>query len=344
MGKKVNRGFFVFLAVLILLLYVAGDSYYKGLMEETIKESRDNHEYKYKFDMIVENKESAFWQEVYKYASEKAAENDALLELKGAGWKTDYDKIDFMNMSIASKPDGMILEYNGEPGLQEKIDEAVEQGIPVVTVMNDAGKSKRQSFIGVSEYQLGTAYGEQVANEMDENTKNILILMNREIDDMSRSHLYTQIMSAVAKKQKKDQKVEVRVENLLSAGNFETEEVITDIFQNAEEIPDIFVCMDEETTECVRQSVINFNLAGKVKIIGNYISEDILLAVEKGIISVTCDVNTSQLGSYSVEALVEYLKEGRSSAYYNVDLSFIGKEDVNRIRREALNNETLSVE
>lgn len=102
--------------------------------------------------------------------------------------------------------------------------------------------------------------------------------------------------------------------------------------------------MDEETTECVRQSVLNFNLAGKVKIIGYYISEDILSAVEKGIISVTCNVDTEQLGRYSVEALTDYLKEGRSSSYYSVDLSFVGKDDVDRIRREAIANETDQVE
>lgn len=344
MKKKTTQMLGLVMAVVVILLYISEDFYYKGLMEDTIRENSDTHAYKYKFDMIVENQDSSFWQEVYKSARQNAAENDVLLELKGAGWKTDYDKLDFMNMSIASQPDGIILEYNGEPGLQEKIDEAAEKGIPVVTVMNDAGKSKRQSFVGVSEYQLGTAYGEQVAKYVDENTRSIVILMNRELDDMNRSHLYTQIMSAVSKNQQESQRIDVHIENLLSAGSFETEEAISDIFQKSEKIPDILVCMDEETTECVRQSVINFNLAGQVKIIGYYISEDILAAVDKGIISVTCDVDTSQLGAYSVEALTEYLKEGRSSAYYNVDLSFIGKEDVNRIRREALEHEKDSVE
>ena len=60
-----------------------------------------------------------------------------------------------------------------------------------------------------------------------------------------------------------------------------------------------------------RQAVLDFNLAGKVTIIGYYSSEDILTAVEKGVISVTCDVDTDQLGRYSIEALTEYQKEGR---------------------------------
>lgn len=56
------------------------------------------------------------------------------------------------------------LQYSGEDGLEDKIDEAVADGIPVVTLMNDAVHSKRQTFVGVSDYQLGSAYGEKVAD------------------------------------------------------------------------------------------------------------------------------------------------------------------------------------
>lgn len=337
MKRKSRTTLFLILvfAAILFLLYMTGDFYYRSLMEGTAAQTRDDMEYKYKFDMIVDSPNSSFWQEVYKSAKENAKENNVLLEIKGTGWEINYDKIDFMNMSIASRADGIILQYNGEEGLEEKIDEAVESGIPVVTVMSDASRSKRQSFIGVSDYQLGAAYGEQVAEYVDADTQNILILLKRNIDDTNRSQIYTRILSAVTEKAEEGQKIDVRVQNLLSAGNFETEEAVTDIFQQAEEVPDILVCMDEETTECVRQAVIDFNLAGKVQIIGYYISEDILAAVEKGIISVTCDVDTSQLGIYSVEALTEYLKEGRANSYYNVDINFLGKSDVTRIRREA---------
>ena len=94
------------------------------------------------------------------------------------------------------------------------------------------------------------------------------------------------------------------------------------------------MCMDEETTECARQAVLDFNLAGKVTIIGYYSSEDILTAVEKGVISVTCDVDTEQLGRYSIEALTAYQKDGRTNSYYNVDINFLDKDVVRKMRRK----------
>ena len=59
-----------------------------------------------------------------------------------------------------------------------------------------------------------------------------------------------------------------------------------------------------------------------------------MTAVEKGVISVTCDVDTEQLGRYSIEALTEYQKDGRTNSYYNVDINFLDREAVRAMRRE----------
>lgn len=336
--KKQSTNLFLILAFagIFAVIYLTGESYYNGLTGKSSIQQEELRVYQYKYDMIVDSPDSSFWQAVYTSAQKWAEKNDALLELKGSGKKTEYDKLDYMNMSIASRTDGIILQYSGETGLEAKIDEAVQEGIPVVTVMGDAVRSKRQSFVGVSDYQLGSAYGEKVADYVTQDTHRILILLKKNIDDMNQSQIYTQISNAAQAKSDFDDQIEVTGRNLLSTGTFETEEAVTDIFQQKDKIPDILVCMDEETTECARQAVLDFNLAGKVTIIGYYSSEDILTAVEKGVISVTCDVNTEQLGRYSIEALTEYHKEGRTNSYHNVDISFLDRNAVRALRREAL--------
>ena len=115
-------------------------------------------------------------------AEKWARETDSLLELKGSSMSSlQYTKLDYMNVSIASRADGIILQYSGEDGLEDKIDEAVADGIPVVTLMNDAVHSKRQTFVGVSDYQLGSAYGRKGGRLCyPADTKNILILFEKE--------------------------------------------------------------------------------------------------------------------------------------------------------------------
>ena len=336
--RKNRTNLFVFLAAVCILvvIYMTGESYYEGLTGKSRQQEESGEVYRYKYDMIVDSPDSSFWQAVYGCAQDWAQKNDAILELKGSGKENDYTKLDYMNMSIASNADGIILQYSGEQGLEAKINEAVQKGIPVVTVMGDAVHSKRQSFVGVSDYQLGSAYGEKVAEYVTEDTQSILILLKKNIDDMNQSQIYTQISNAAQAKAGADAEIKVTGKNLLSTGTFETEEAVTDIFQQKDKVPDILVCMDEETTECARQAVLDFNLAGKVTIIGYYSSEDILTAVEKGVISVTCDVDTDQLGKYTIEALTEYQKDGRTNSYYNVDINFLDKDAVQAMRREEL--------
>lgn len=340
-----RKPFYILLifAAAAVLTYMTGESYYSGIIEKAGLDKKAEKIYKYQYDMIVDSPDSPFWQAVYASAKKKAAEDNVLLEVIGLDRGNSYDKLDYMNMSIAAKTDGIILQYNGEAGLEEAINTAVTNGIPVVTVMSDAVHSKRQSFVGVSDYQLGMAYGEVVAQYVDPETKKILILQKRDIDDMNESQIYTQISNAVQAAAGSPD-IEIKGRNLLSTGTFETEEAVTDIFQQKRNIPDILVCMDEETTECARQAVLDFNLAGKVKIIGYYTSEDILAAVEKGVISVTCDVDTTQLGQYSVEALTNYIQDGRTNSFYNVDINFLDRAAAEKMRREAGTDEKDSVE
>lgn len=153
---------------------MTGESYYEGLTGKSRQQEESGEVYRYKYDMIVDSPDSSFWQAFYGCAQDWAQKNDAILELKGSGKENDYTKLDYMNMSIASNADGIILQYSGEQGLEAKINEAVQKGIPVVTVMGDAVHSKRQSFVGVSDYQLGSAYGEKVAEYVTEDTQSIL--------------------------------------------------------------------------------------------------------------------------------------------------------------------------
>ena len=309
--KRTKLLVFFALAGILVLFYMIGESYCEGLSGGSSLEEKNEVMCKYKYDMIVDSPNSSFWQAVYDCAQEWAQKNDAILELRGSGRESDYSKLDYMNMSIASNSDGIILQYSGEQGLEAKINEAVQKGIPVVTVMGDAVHSKRQSFVGVS-------------------------LLKKNIDDMNQSQIYTQISNAAQAKAGSLQNIQITGKNLRLTGTFETEEAVTDIFQQRDKVPDILVCMDEETTECARQAVLDFNLAGKVTIIGYYSSEDILTAVEKGVISVTCDVDTEQLGRYSIEALTAYQKDGRTNSYYNVDINFLDKNAVREMRRKGV--------
>lgn len=314
----------ILLAVIIRGLFMALLTFYYGRIMENAGVSANEltHVYRYQYEMIVDSRNRTFWEAVYENARKEALAHDAVLELKGSESAADYSKADYMDMSIAAKADGIILEYNGEEGLQEKINEAVNKGIPVVTIVNDAPRSFRQSFVGINDYQLGQTYGEQVADLVDDHTERILVLLNRE-QELGQNQLYRQIYSAVENKESADRKIRIQSQNIMSQSQFDTEEAIRSIFQSPEGPPEILVCMDEVTTECAYQAMIDFNLVGEVKIIGYYTSKTIMDGVKKGLIPVTLSMDVEQIGAYSIEALTEYLEVGRANSYYTVDMDVI---------------------
>ena len=63
---------------------------------------------------------------------------------------------------MTSGVDGILVESDESDEMSELIDEAVDRGIPVVTLYGDNTHSARCSFVGVGSYNLGREYGRQV--------------------------------------------------------------------------------------------------------------------------------------------------------------------------------------
>ena len=321
--------------VLILLgIFIVGffvfftNNFYKSVWKKSgLEEAEESRVYESQYEMIVGSGKNEFWQAIYESAKKTAENHNAYLEFHASDMGTGYNEIDYMEISIAAGVDGIILEFNGEEALKKEIDKAETAGIPVITIMNDAPDSKRQSFVGVNDYQMGQAYGEQVAALMDENTETALILLDSEKGDFEKSQIYSQI-SNVVMEQENGENVKIQAQNLMPENKFDIEEAIRTIFQSPEGPPQILVCMDEVTTECAYQAMIDFNMVGEVKIIGYYVSDTIREAVNKGLIPVTCTLDTEKMGKDCIEALWEYKQEGRVKSYYNVELEFVSKNEI----------------
>lgn len=321
-------------ALILLGIFIVGffvfftNNFYKGVWEKSgLEEAEESRVYESQYEMIVGSGKNEFWQAVYASAKKATENHNAYLEFHASDMGTGYDEIDYMEISIAAGADGIILEFNGEEALKKEIDKAEAAGIPVITIMNDAPDSKRQSFVGVNDYQMGQAYGEQVAALLDEKTETALILLDSEKGDFEKSQIYSQI-SNVVMEQENGENVKIQAQNLMPENKFDIEEAIRTIFQSPEGPPQILVCMDEVTTECAYQAMIDFNMVGEVKIIGYYVSDTIREAVNKGLIPVTCTLDTEKMGKDCIEALWEYKQEGRVNSYYNVELEFVSKNEI----------------
>ena len=314
----------------IVFLTLSTSSFYGHVLKKIGVEHAENTKtYQYHYVMIIDNLDSQFWNDVYKSVQEEAALHDAYVELKGKSQSSEYTTVDFMDMSIAAKVDGILLEFTGEDQLENRINEAEKKGIPVVTILNDAPVSRRKSFVGINPYQLGQEYGNQILKILPANSRETRVLMflyDNSIDS-NQSQIFNQINNRIVTDRKAGEKVRVEELKIPSGRAFESEEIVRNLFQNPQGPPDIIVCMDEVDTEAVYQAVIDYNRVGETQVIGYYKSKAAIDAVLKGTMAMTLCIDTGQMGKYGVQALTESIRDGRTNSFYSVDLQFVTKEN-----------------
>lgn len=315
----------------IIFLTLLTVSFYRHVLKQIgVDYAENTREYQYHYVMIVRNTESQLWNDVYENVRREAANADAYVELKGKNQSTDYTMVDFMDMSIAAGADGILLEYTDEAGLKEKIDEVATLGIPVITLLNDAPTTKRSSYVGINSYQLGQDYGHEIMKLLPEDKEELLItvlLRNHSIDS-NQSQIFNRINNIMVTSEETAGRIRVREIAIDSSRAFESERIVWRLFQDEQQQPDIIVCLDEVDTETVYHAVIDYNRVGKTQIIGYYTSSTALEAVNRGTMSKTLSIDTEEIGRYSVQAMTECIRDGRTNSFYSVELKFVSKDNV----------------
>ena len=293
------------------------------LQESGMQETYDRY-----YVLIADNASTGLWREVYESARREALENGAYLELMDMDVMSDYTLEDYLRISIASKVDGIIMQPNGSQNVRDLIAEAADEGIPVVTALEDDPESERISFVGINSYQMGTAYGEEILKRIKEKDTQVLILLNSNARDTGMNLLLSQIVNVVREQAQTDRNVEITSYDINLSENFDSEEAIRNLFVNRSDLPDILVCLDEVITECVYQAMVDYNQVGNVDVIGYYTSDTILDAIRRKTLESTVTFSTEEIGKYSVDALDEYLSLGHASNYFNVGLNIVNEENV----------------
>ena len=337
--NKGNRGILiatVALGVLLAFTVVFSIIFFYLRIRDTknLLASEESKVYDKYYVLITDNSSSDFWKSVYAGASEEAERHNAYVELMGENLEVNLSKADLLRIAINSNVDGIIIQGDDKRETLELLLQAKEADIPVVTVSDDNMESNRISYIGVSSYNMGKEYGNQltqyVRNSFTDDRCDVLVLMDESVTTSSQSIILTAINESVETANLSD-RVNISSQVVSSGKDYAAEEEIRDIFvgENSHAGPDVIICLSEKNTLCVYQTVVDYNKVGQVEIFGYYISPTIRSAIEKDIIRSTIVVDTKQMGRCSVEAMSEYMDTGYVSGIYLIDSDLVTKDTLN---------------
>ncbi|MCD7882314.1 MAG: substrate-binding domain-containing protein [Lachnospiraceae bacterium] len=326
--KKSSLIITIILIFCVLLLSVVWSYFRNSLDSLDLPVSSGTEVYDRHYVLIPEAENSVLWQAIYESADAEAKASNTYLELQSLDVGSAYTTADYLRILIASQVDGILLKPDGTDEVRELMNEAVDAGIPVVTVLEDDSDSERISYVGLNSYQLADTYTELALSCLNGESGEIMILMDTASVNPIQTVAAAQLTRYIELQKANSQEINVSLYYLESINDFDSEEGIRELFVNYSPLPDVLICMDELLTECAYQALIDYNAVGSTDIIGFYYSDQILEAIEKGIIPATLVVGTDEVGAYCIDALNEYHEFGHTSSYYNVSLSIITQENV----------------
>lgn len=325
-GQWIVIGFMAFVIIVISICTVIFRSYVREFHKVTDKEKYDQY-----YVMITEDRKSDFWQSVYRGAYERGQEENVYVDLLGEHLSQEYSREDLMRIAMTSGVDGIFVESDESDEMLQMIDEAVERGIPVVTLYGDNTHSERCSFVGVGSYNLGREYGRQVlkltAAQKNPDVLDVAVLVNAHALNSAQNIVCSGIQDALEQEKLQGPEIELSLVTVDDTNTFSVEESIRDIFIE-KKLPDIIICLNELNTTCVYQAVVDYNCVGEVSILGYYDTDTILKAIERNVIYATISIDTEQMGAFCVDALREYYRYGYTSQYFTADVTIIDQNNV----------------
>lgn len=324
--KKRQSWAFIFTTGSLLLTVVLVIAVFQVYLKSVDRE-KDEQIYDKYYVMIVDDYRSDFWQEVYNSVYEAGLEKNAYVDLLGDNLSKNYDQYELMEIAVYSKVDGIIVEADESQQMTDLINLAVESGIPVITLYGDNTNSRRSSYVGIGNYDVGREYGRQVLEIAGKNAKKVAVLVSAQAGDSSQNIVWSGIQETISQENKQGASIELTLTAVDDSSTFTVEESIRDLFMQ-DTLPDIIICLNEVNTTCVYQAVIDYNKVSDIDILGYYDNDTILKGIDRNVITATITVDTQQMGRYCIDALTEYEQYGNTNEYFMADITLINKKNV----------------
>jgi len=309
--------------ILILLTLIAISSIFLYKFQQ-IEEPILSGKPLYHFYLVAQNSVDPFWKEVQKGAEDAAKYYNVAVEFNAPKFNNIDEELEFLDIAVLSKVDGIITHVSYDGDFNTLIDEAYANNIPVVTIENDLKDSKRKSFVGANSFILGEEAG-KLMKQSTGGKANIAVIMSNDVgNDTTSQNLklngFLSIINSVPGM--KVSKVYTSQLGALSA-----EEITQSIINSNNGINALYIT-DSVDTIGAAQVVVDFSKVGEISIVGYGDTPDILRYVDKGIIYGTVVSDPYKMGYESIKAMIEIKKNNNVSTFIDTGVNIITKSNV----------------
>jgi ribose transport system substrate-binding protein len=157
--------------------------------------SDSRHDVAEAYYLITTNRKIPYWQAAGAGLAHGAEQLKVKYEMAGPesydprGQKQELEKL----LAARNKPTGILVSPADPAMMTPVIDQAVSQGIPVITIDSDAPQSKRLLFIGTNNYEAGRMGGEVAARTLGGKGNVVVFTIAEQLNLKERLNGYEQV-------------------------------------------------------------------------------------------------------------------------------------------------------
>lgn len=166
------------LVVSLILLFCGSNLYFMNLLKD---KKIENEPIKPKIVLISHIKTNPYWINIKEGAERAAEERGAVIEFLGPTTASTEEGLKLFEMATSAKVSGIITYVQEEGKYKNKINSAMEKGIPVVTIDSDEEDSNRIAYVGTDNILAGQAAGEEMIKQVGTEGKVAIVMGGKEV-------------------------------------------------------------------------------------------------------------------------------------------------------------------
>jgi ribose transport system substrate-binding protein len=235
----------------------------------------------------------SFWTECWRGFKDAA---DLLGVKSKYGGATDYDvnsAVTSLQQIIALKPTAMAVTCMDAAAYKEPINNAIKDGIPVVTFDSDSPDSKRTTFIGTSNYAAGVAAANYIAEKLSGKGRVACLTRTGQSNINERIQGFTETVT--------HKYPGIKMVQVVDAGNDENEAAtnIASLLSKDSNIDYIFAALQQAVLG-TETALSESGLKGKIKIVGFDTDKTTLDSIKNGTVEATLSQSPYAEGYWSM--------------------------------------------
>ncbi|QHE51752.1 sugar-binding protein [Pontibacillus sp. HMF3514] len=164
---RYERLIYIILAGGMLLFGGISVFYYMKALQNNVRIDQVHSQEKedFHFVLIPQETDNDYWRLVEKGAREAEEALGVSVEYNGPKKTSVSEHIEWIEKAVAAKVDGIITQGLDEKTFAPVINQAIDKGIPVITIDTDAASSERSAYVGTDNYQAGFLAGQALIKD-----------------------------------------------------------------------------------------------------------------------------------------------------------------------------------